>query len=390
MKTLKQFLTIPKPDQEKAPKGEDPTWAAIWKIVGAISVIALIVTWATSWEMGWLVFFGLLGAFITQGLDRSATASPYQVSLLTQWGNYYPCIKKPGIRFFPLKGFWFKPIVLDAELINQDISGQEVITPDHALVVIPVALNWRINDDNPWETIKFLKVGREQRVKDIFNDIIRERLRSWAYGKRSGVGSWEDVLGADYEASACLLKGVAGNGIDKIPSKIPTDILIKAHTGSECTDKEKKQWQDEGNWKSEVLKELKKRKVKEMIKERMKLVEESRLGTAKIEQPALGVIVTRLYVGDIRPAGELAKTIDLEVKERREREAEKIETEASTKRISYLMKELGMTLEEATQHFRIERNKTTHTIDEKRLSIAPEAGKILQGIRGLLFSKEEE
>lgn len=246
-------------------------------IISAVFVITMLLGLAMAMIshnpfFGFAVWAGLFGGFIIQGL-RKIPAQPPNRAILTIWGERRPIIKNEGWRFFPIYPWWRGAVLVNVTKVNQDLQEQTVRTPDLAELSIPVSLTWTPDKNSAERLIEFLNSGGESGVKNILQDIVRERLREWAIATTEGPQKWQDAMKAQDEATKILVAEITG--IEPDP-----DIVRRIRQGN---------------------------------------------GIEPI--PQLGIILNRLNVGEIKPQGQLAKAAESEVKEVQERRGEVFEVE---------------------------------------------------------------
>ncbi|MEK7149656.1 MAG: hypothetical protein AAB757_01635 [Patescibacteria group bacterium] len=330
----------------------------------------------TSLVIGILVF--LVGAFFLQGLRR-ITADPPHVTLLTFFGERIEKIKKEGWRFFPFYPYVFGFIEINISKVDHDLLEQIVRTPDKAELGIPLSLTWTpdyegYNQKDPtgkdkWmpgarQLITFLNNKGESGVKNILEDIVRERLREWAFSSLEGPQNWQEAMAAQEEAVAVLLKAILGEALEPIPSAIPTSILMRYFNEPQIplTDSQKKVWGENWNMVLQKINEeaLQKGKepeqhlkeVREAVKQRREVVIKARQADGHFHLPQLGIVINRLNIGEIKIKGKLAEVAEFEVKKERERAAEVYEVETDllkAKKLEERFRGAGkeITLEEA-------------------------------------------
>lgn len=294
--------------------------ALIWIVISALTNIPI--------QFGLSFIVATFGSFILQGL-RKIPAEPPHIAVVTIFGERTRQIKKEGWRFFPLAGFWYDCIVINMTKKNQDLPPQVVRTRDLAELEITVSLTWTPNEDY---AIEYLNNGGESGVKNILADMVRERLREWAISVDKGPKNWEDALRAQDEATAMLIRDIAG-----------------------------------------VLPRLSKEEEKEIIRK-------IRLGDGVQPIPQLGITLNRLNIGEIKPKGELARAAELLVKEEKEREGEKIELYHAMDRVKEIMESLGCSYTQAIELFQTERGKVSKKITEIKGSVSDDVRKAVEQI----------
>jgi len=148
------------------------------------------------------LLFAIFGAFVLQGL-RKIPANPPHKAIVTRFGKRTAEVKDEGWNFFPFYPYWHGYILVNVIKVNHDLPPQLVRTPDMAELEIPISLTWTpINnavakDENGQVVFElkdgltnFLNAGGEKGVKEILDDIVRERLREWAMSDTEGPLTW--------------------------------------------------------------------------------------------------------------------------------------------------------------------------------------------------------
>ncbi|OGZ33956.1 MAG: hypothetical protein A2Y98_00580 [Candidatus Portnoybacteria bacterium RBG_19FT_COMBO_36_7] len=339
----------------------------------------------------------LLGGAILQGL-RKIPAEPPHIAVVTRFGKRTGKVEKEGWRFFPGYPYFYGFILVDVTKKNQDMPNEVVRTPDLAEIKIPVSITWTPLSKN---LIDFLNSGGEKGVKAILEDIVRERIREWAISDEEGPGTWEDALKSRGDAVAILVKAIIGEQLPRVPSSIPTSILLKYFDEPQKSPikSELKKWGQ--NWET-VTKKIEedynnlpqdqKRTLqefnaglKEKIEERRKIINNIRQGKGEQEMPQLGIILNRLNIGEMAVTGEVAKAAEFRAKEEKEREGEILELEHIAKRVNKL-KKTGFSGEQSIEILQTERGKVKKQINENKLNISEETRKTIENIASVLGS----
>lgn len=315
-----------------------------------------------SFVIGALIFF-LVGAFFLQGLRR-IEANPPHVALVTIFGERNARYKREGWRFFPIYPYWYGFVEINVFKVNQDLEEQIVRTPDRAELGIPISITWTPDYEgipDPKNPEKFLKKGAEQLitflnsrgetgVRTILQDIVRERLREWAFSNIEGPQNWQEAMGAQEEAVEVLLKAILGEALDLIPSAVPTPILMKYFSNPQkpLTETEQKKWGE--NWikvtekfQEEATKKGKTEEqyieeIKEAVNKRQKDVAKARQGNGRFHLSQLGIVINRLNIDEIKLKGKLAEAAEFEVKEKQERIGEIFEIKTDVLKALQLVK----------------------------------------------------
>lgn len=354
-------------------------------IVGAVLfALSGLVASSLGFWFGVTAFLLSFGGFILQGI-KEIPADPPHKAILTVWKKRQPIIKDEGWRFFPFLGFWHDFILVNVTKVNQKLEDQKVRTPDLAELKVPVSLTW-----TPVDFIAFLNSGGQKKVEEILKDIVQERLREWAFSSGEGPQSWQELLAARDDATAILLKSILGDELKKIPSSLPTSVLLKYYSKPRKipTKSEKESWGENWSRIDEVILDLddnERSNLESAVEIRRQLISQVHRGNGNFLLKQLGISINRLNIGEIELSGELARVAELEVKEEREKAAETAEILHLVERISYLIKEkdaggLGMTIEEAKEFLQTERGKVVKTISETKLTVSPETREMLTKI----------
>ncbi|TAL22366.1 MAG: hypothetical protein EPN94_11250, partial [Nitrospirae bacterium] len=153
-----------------------------------------------------LILLGAIVIFFAVSL-RHIPAEPPHIAVVTILGKRLRKTKREGYRLFPFYPVIYNAVLIDMTKKNQDISPQMVRTRDLAELEISVSLTWTPNENY---AIEYLNHGGESGIKNILSDMVRERLRQWAIAANKGPQTWEELLRAQEEATAMLIREIAG------------------------------------------------------------------------------------------------------------------------------------------------------------------------------------
>jgi hypothetical protein len=106
-------------------------------------------------------------------------------------------------------------------------------------------------------------------------------------------------------------------------------------------------------------------------------MKECRRGNGKFELPSLGIVISRLNVGQVEVTGAVKEAAEKAAKETQESKAEDIETKNFLSLVAQHEK-AGFTKSEARDNVQTERGKVPKTISEHRISIDPLAAKAIK------------
>jgi NACalpha-BTF3-like transcription factor len=325
--------------------------------------------------------------FVLEGL-RKISANPPCKAVVTRFGKRTDKIKDEGWRFFPFYPFWYGYILVDMTKKNKDFETEEVRTPDLAQLAIPISITFTPDKNR---LVEYLNCGGEAGVWKILEDVINEKVRVWAMAVDEGPATAEEALAAAEDAVAILIKAVAGEDLPVIPSPFPTTSLLKAlnQPPKSPGENEKKFGENWGKIKEwhDKLSDGERATFDKALKDRREIIAKIRQSNGMIEAPSLAIILNRLNVGKIRALGKYAEAADLEAKERKERSAEVLEIQHVADTIQKLMKQLGITTEQAIEILQTERGKVAKNISESKWNIAPETREMIEKITSDVLTK---
>jgi len=270
-----------------------------------------------------ILLLGLTSLFFAISL-RNIPSEPPHIAVVTLVGQRLKRIKREGYRLFPFYPVIYNGILIDITKKNQVLPVLEVRTRDLAELEISVTLTWSPNSDY---AIEYLNHGSEDGVRNILSDMARQRLREWAVAK-----NWQDALRANDEATALLVRTIAG--LPPLLSKEEeTEIIRKVGQGN---------------------------------------------GLQPI--PQLGITLNRLNIGKIKPKGKLAEAAERWVVEGAESKGEKLEITHVLDLILQLKQVLDIPTEQAIEIVQTERGKVSKKIREIKGNISGETQKMIEKI----------
>ena len=311
---------------------------------------------------------------------------PPHVGLITIWGKRWPYFKEEGYRFlanfFP---FYYSVIKIDVEKKNIDLEMIETRTPDMAHLQIPISYTFIPDKGN---LIAYIDSGGENGVRDILNDIIRQRVREWAIAHDQGPQTFDEAMKAQDEAIYILTKAIVGTLLKKIPcDEIPTTVLSKYFRKPRRVPfpAEAKRWGKSWKKAEEILNQYsfeQRKEIEEAVKKRDEEIADIKSGNGSKRVKHLGIILLRLNIGDIqiKKGTELEKAAEKMVVEKRQRDAEKIEINNVRKRAESLK---GVSRERAFDIVQTERGKIKREIYDFGLGeIVPQLKEIISSLKG--------
>ena len=349
----------------------------------------------------------LWGAFVLQGL-RKIPAKPPHKALVTIFGERHwkavkiqrdgkieivreTISKNEGWDFFPLFPYWYGYILVKVERIPFTVVAEKMRTPDRANSKVPVFLTIR---PYPQKFIEYIDSGGEEGVKNQLTGKIQERVREWAMADEEGPADWKELNRSRLEAVSVLVTTIARNSLSQIPlyaQEVPTFIWLRYYSRPQPKKffKNEEEW-GKDNWAKvrEALKRISEEQgpeaevmLKEAVEARRREIGALRAGNGTIIIEDLGVMIERLNIGDIDVLGGVGEQAEKEAREAEEREGEALELRHVGARIKELMDPpFNYTPEQALEIVQTERDKVKKTIEEKKISIAPETRGLIERV----------
>lgn len=216
-------------------------------------------------------------------------------------------------------------------------------------------------------------------------NIIAERVREWVNSKEEGPQNYSELREAGEEAINIILKAVLGDGLEKIPSQIPTPILFKyfREPQKNPTPCESRDWGKNWGKVSEVLSKLPKEeydKIEVAVQHRREHIQKARQGRGDFKKTELGIKLLRLTLGNIEPTGDVLKEVNEVVRARLRRDAENVNLDNLRNQLEKLKKHLPPG--DAKEFLEVERGKAEHEIRENKVTVGSE---IVEGLKAILF-----
>src|SRR5664280_477054 len=270
------------------------------------------------------IIIGLTIIFFATSL-RHIPAQPPHIAVVTFLGRRVRITKREGYRLFPFYPLICNAILIDMTKKNQDLLPQTVRTRDLAEVQITVSLTWTPNEAH---AIEYLNQGSESGIRNILSDMVRERLRQWAIAANRGPQTWEELLNAQEEATAMLIKEIAG---------LSVNLTQDAHD---------------------------------------KIIQRIRVGNGVQPIEQMGITLNRLNITEIKPLGELALAAERLVKEKQDIKG----VHYVVDQIDQISKKVGCTQAQALEILQTERNKVTKKIQEIKGGVSDDTVKAVEKI----------
>jgi regulator of protease activity HflC (stomatin/prohibitin superfamily) len=375
--------------------------------------IGIMRAFQKSWQFGFAVTLVAAIGIVLQGLVFIPQNPPH-LAIPTLFGRWLHKVRVPGWRFALFRPFFMGYTVIPSRSVNLDYPDQVVRTPgDNAPSKVPVSITYSPADGYVDELGNFVEVpellhnylsrgaksgvetleevqreiksgNRQDGVTEILEDIKREILRTWSRSPLEGPQNWEQLQTSGREASAILVKNLVSSAFPKIPSVIPSIILLKyLEWGGEESftgKKEREEWQK--RWKPiwEGYSTEEKEKIRKAVSDRRACIDAARVGTGNFVHPTLGIKIERLNVGDIDLTGKPQEAADRRVTEKLEAEAESIEAQNLIDNSKKISEELAIPTGAGLDAFQVERGKVTRTIDRREVAVDHETRGMITGV----------
>jgi hypothetical protein len=357
-------------------------------LVALIWVAAFILGYNT-WIWAGLIFGIAINLFFIYFGIRVVPADPPHMAIMMFLGRRLKKVLYEGWNFLPLAPIIFDAINIKVVKINQDLSEQKPRTPDYAEIGISVSITWtpgRLNATSKEKAealIEFLNSGGEAGVKQIIEDVIRDRLRAWSFSGEEGPANWEEAIGARNDAIAVLLKAILGDDLPPIRSDIPTPVLLKYFNRPRHKPLHFEEEWGKNNWEklTEELSELTPNEYKELeedVEERRKIIQKVREGNGFFYKKALGITINRFTINEIVLRGKTAEAVDSAVQERYEEKADETEIRNVLRRAQELIEGINISPEQALEVVQTERRKVIKSIQENKFNISPETRQMIE------------
>ena len=291
-----------------------------------------------------VVVLVIITIVVLEGLVK-IPLEPYSLAMVTFLGRPTGKVKKPGWRFLLLYPFLFGFELINAEKKSsseKEIPVQMLRAPDRAEISFKVELTFIPDEKN---LLNYIRAGKEAGVWKILRGIVQEKLRQFVTSSEEGPQTGEKMLEAGVDCVAVVLKAIAGEELDPIPSDIPTMILLHYFQKPQPVPLPEEiriageNWQKINNYMKSITSKQRE-EIKTAIEERRKVIKNISAGNGKQSLPHLGIIITRLNIAEINPQGEFAKALELKAKEVQERKGEVYEVETDIEKAEMLKRKV--------------------------------------------------
>jgi len=330
----------------------------------------------------------IIGLFILSGMKK-ISADPPHVGLLTKWGEKKPIIYNEGWIFLFLKPIFLNVIEINVKKRDK-VTKIDARPSDLSEISMPITITWSPNCEDGQDLINFVDNGKHESIEERLNEMISQRIREWLASENEGPETWMEARAAGELAAMAIVKRIVKDNLDKIPSDIPTEILLKFYDSRKPNNREKERWGE--HWgkvesKINLLEPAEKNKLEEALEKRREIIRGLLAGSSNLKNHSLGVRIHRLTIGEVKVLGEVAKAAEQEAKEEAEKNAEKREIEGVMDRITQLSYQLKIPASKANEIVEIERGKITKNIQEFQINLSEDTLGALEKIFKGLLSK---
>ena len=261
-----------------------------------------------------VLFMACIGATV-----KRVPAQPFTYWVLSILGRPKQAALSPGFWFLPgpsLLFGWLAASGKDVSLPILDPDNPEkkelvIETPkDKVGVRFPVTVMYSFDPSNPLPYVMRLE-GKEN-VETHLSRIAIQALRTWVRSRNYGPQRYEDAMAAGIVALNVIFKALVGNNLKRIPSDIPTEILLNYFSSPKQPPSEQEEIAYGKNWgileqRIKNLGDDGRAKLESAVKERLAILVQIQRGEASFPVKSLGIVIKAITLGDIEPVGEVAR-----------------------------------------------------------------------------------
>lgn len=363
-----------------------------------------------------LVFYIVLGFVLAEllGTTLGVTLTILTAGLVVIYTTFQGIQAKPyreGIRTFflrPVDSEVLKPGIyacpgypLVAGLILEDVAKKNPELPEYTVRLpnetqVAYRFGLTVFVSNIYN---FVKAGRWPEVLGRLQNDVVTHLSEWAQSKNYGPQNQNEAIQMTGEVIRKLMKGLLGNRLPQLPTKVPTDIVMKFFSDPRpemfiaekklypTWDAVEKQLHEDNptpqDWENLLAK----------VKKRKEDFDKIRSGEGNWEIEPLGITIVRLNHHQIpRYVGKITEVASKKAEEQAERAGEREELEFGEEMIKRLsgMKpkdQLKFSPAESREFFQTERKKITKEIKEIKLNLSESSEAALERIANRLIDK---
>lgn len=364
----------------------DPTPVVMMGLMLFAALCGIGLTLILNWQFGVGVFLLLAIPFWKSSLYE-IPATPPTMGILKFMGKPIGVLKDRGLRLVPLKGFLF-----GYDLIELDVSAQELEINDLVLTTpadgvqtppVEIAVTWRPDSSSAQALLKFHDYshgGHPEEINDFLKEIIVERARNYANSPVEGPKTIEELVRCTRGINHAILKTLGADEIPSCSSKVPTEVLMDwmHHPSGPSIASFSELWGEHWERVNEIVEREGKEKVKEEVRERMRLLSKVSSGRGEVRVQWLGIVIEKIAVDEIKEPADLANARLFKKKAKEQNEADKIRLLALRKRLAAFMgvapDKVQLAREQALSFVASGGKLERWSLDEKRLALDAGSG----------------
>jgi hypothetical protein len=365
-----------------------------WILTGiSASVLIFFVFLAASFighvtdirALGVLVFLLLLGAIFLQGFPEIPN-NPLRKGIATFLGWYIDkgsggVSLSEGRHLLLLYGLLFDYVPYDATRRTLKFSITER-TPDDGVITMEIELVYEIDSKHPYW---FIEAGKLEGVTGKLIAQIQTRIREWIRSPFEGPLKWQEASGLNGLATYVIVGKLFPKNLPIFPAAviaaipgaagIPISLFIKYFTQQPPLSTDKKLHKDEvaaqilldqlevndlAAWKD----------LKAAVLVQTNFINDVKSGYCALEMPNLGIIISRIGVGDIQADGKTAEAANRVSEQQLQNDVNNLKTKNQAARVEVL-KKTGLTEQEALEAIQLQDGNATKKIEQKTFGVPP-------------------
>lgn len=361
---------------------------------GYLIVIFFAAAWVSTWNayVGLAALVAMMFVFVNNSLKKISLEPRICNGIVTFWGNSTGKVLPPGLFFLP----WpFGYVKVNAEEVADGLTV-EAVTPDGAMVRVPVDFKIRFDQNNP---VQYLESGKEEKITAWIKKKVAQAVRLWLNSRDFGPQTFREARGADFEALNTIVKAIAGDDAGRVPSKAPTLVLFKyyAEPRKSPSESETKTWGK--NWEklTVLLASEDEGAIKVALQKRQDLLDGIKQGKINLPLRSLGELLVEVTLGNIEVIGDVAAAEDEIVKAGLDRKANKISLGKKTDELNVIrtgidsLKETGLNPEQCRRTVLVAQGKIKEEIKEAKHTWGLD-GSLLEALKEIVgrFSNKPE
>ncbi len=274
-------------------------------IIGTVLTLSTIISVAI-WiatdlaSLAAAIFVLSFGGFLIQAIAR-IDPERNEVAIPIVGEKFVSRLIGPGWIFIPLRGFFFLDFMMTTGMNLSNRSASVIMLPDDKEIEVPITTNFMINPHDP---IPFIRLGQtlEDRIAEIdkrFDEQIGQHLRQWLCSKTEGPQNFDDAREMKDEAILAILEKVMANDMKQRNPNLTNQEVVSLYRHRTWLEPE-----HEVRKRFNALSQPEQDKAMEDAKGLVAIVNDVRNGQHEFPLMSLGVIITRLVIGNIEQTEE--------------------------------------------------------------------------------------